>query len=311
MSYSRAPVAIHWLRYSFAPGASRPTGSVEPMRVVTASDGTEVAVHHLGGEGPPVVLAHATGFCGPVLAPLAAELASDFTCIALDLRGHGDSGLPADLRFDWAGFALDVQAVVDGLGLEAPLGFGHSCGGAALLLAEQGHRGLFEGLFCFEPIVLPPGPNLAEGHNSLAAAARRRREAFPSRQAAYANFASKPPFASFDPGALRAYVDHGFAATGEGGVRLRCRREHEATMFEMSRRHDAFRHLGEVSCPVTVACGSESTTMGPPACATLASRLPMGHLEVLPGLGHLAPLEHPAAVAASAARAFRSAVRRG
>lgn len=279
--------------------------------MVTAREGTEVAVHHLGGEGPPMVLAHATGFCGPVLAPLAAELASDFTCIAFDLRGHGDSGLGSDLRFDWAGFALDVEAVVEGLGLERPLGFGHSCGGAALLLAEQGHRGLLGGLFCFEPIVLAPGPNPEEGHNSLAAAARRRRETFSSREAAYANFASKAPFASFDPRALRAYVEHGFVETGEGGVRLKCRREHEAAMFEMSRRHDAFVHLGEVSCPVTVACGGESTTMGPPASATLASRLPLGRLEVLPGMGHLAPLEHPAAVAASMRRAFRGSLRRG
>lgn len=290
---------------------SGPAGSVGSMHTVTARDGTEVAVHHLGGEGPPLLLAHATGFCGPVLAPLAAELASHFTCVALDLRAHGDSGLPADLRFDWAGFALDVEAVVEGLGLERPLGFGHSCGGAALLLAEQGHPGLFEGLYCFEPVVLPPGSNSQQGHNSLAAAARHRRERFPSAEAAYANFASKAPFASFDPRALRAYVEHGFADAGGGTVRLKCRRDHEATMFEMSRRHDAFDHLGEVSCPVTVACGAESTTMGPPTCVTLSSRLSLGHLEVLPGMGHLAPLEHPAVIAASVVRAFRGAPRRG
>jgi pimeloyl-ACP methyl ester carboxylesterase len=278
---------------------------------VTARDGTEVAVHQLGGTGPPLVLAHATGFCGPVLGPLAAELSADFTCFALDLRGHGSSGLPRDLTFDWAGFALDVEAVVEGLRLERPVGFGHSCGGAALLLAEQGHRGLFEGLFCFEPVVLPPEPSQHEGHNSLAIAARRRREAFPSREAAYANFASKPPFASFDPRALGAYVEHGFCEAGEGGVRLSCRREHEAAMFEMSRHHDAFQHLGEVGCPVTVACGSESTTMGPPTCASIASRLPLGRLEVLPGMGHLAPLEHPAVVADSVARALRGTGRTG
>lgn len=280
------------------------------MLTVTASDGTQVAVHQLGGEGPPLVLVHATGFCGPVLGPLAAELSADFSCVAPDLRGHGDSGRPVDLSYDWAGFALDVAAVVEGLGLERPLGFGHSCGGAALLLAEQGHRGLFEGLFCFEPIVGAPGPNRRKGHSSLAAATRRRREVFPSREAAYANFVSKPPFATFDPRALRAYVEHGFEQIGEGGVRLKCRREDEAAIFEMSGRHDAFRHLGDVACPVTVACGSESPTMGPPACAAVVSRLPVGCLEVLRGLGHLAPLEHPSAVAAAAARALLGAGRR-
>src|SRR5579872_6944966 len=108
----------------------------ETSRARTA-DGVGIACYDLGGSGPVLLLAHATGFCAAVLAPLAARLADRFHCIAFDERAHGLSDRPADEDFGWYGFAADVLAVVDHLGLEQPLGFGHSCGGAALLLAEE------------------------------------------------------------------------------------------------------------------------------------------------------------------------------
>ncbi|HZD65130.1 MAG TPA: hypothetical protein VE152_03435, partial [Acidimicrobiales bacterium] len=83
------------------------------VRRLRAPDGPEIAVHRLGPEDPAegadgrpdLLLAHATGFCGPVLAPLADHLAPAFTCWALDERGHGRSDTPVDEDFDWHGFA--------------------------------------------------------------------------------------------------------------------------------------------------------------------------------------------------------------
>ena len=38
------------------------------LGIPTAPDGVEVAYYDLGGSGPVLLLAHATGFCGAVLA---------------------------------------------------------------------------------------------------------------------------------------------------------------------------------------------------------------------------------------------------
>ena len=275
------------------------------MTRATTADSVEVAVHDLGGTGPPLLLAHATSFHGLVWRPLAASLTGSFRCISFDARGHGDSALPPDGDFDWNGLALDALAVVDACGLEAPFGLGHSSGGSALLLAEQARPGTFRALYCFEPVVVPVEPPLGrDPGNWLAAAARRRRQAFDSREAALAHYSSKPALAALARDALEAYVEHGFEDVGDGTVRLRCRPETEAQVHEMASAHDCFSHLPEVSCPVRLACGSASDAIGPAGMEALASRLPQGRTEVLPGLGHLGPLEDPPAVAGSARRFF-------
>jgi pimeloyl-ACP methyl ester carboxylesterase len=271
---------------------------------VMADDGVEVAVHHLHGEGPlPLVLAHATGFCGPALAPLARRLGRGLSCLALDERGHGLSGVPAGGDFEWHGFAADVLAVVGGMGLEGPLGFGHSCGATALLLAEQARPGTFRALYCFEPILFSPEERaeaaVRAGEHPMVMAARRRREVFASREEARDNFRAKPPLQALDPEALDGYLEGGFEDLGGGRVRLRCRAEHEARVYAAGLAHDAWDHLERVRCPVVVAHGSRSAVMDAKRAQAVASRLTRGRAEQVPGVGHFGPLEDPGVVAAS------------
>jgi pimeloyl-ACP methyl ester carboxylesterase len=275
-----------------------------PTRATTP-DGLTLALHDLGGDGPPALVVHATGFHGRVFGPLAHRLRDRFHVLAPDLRGHGESGVPADLDFDWVGFGTDVLTAVDALELDRPVGIGHSCGGAALLLAEQARPGTFSALYCFEPVVLSPDdPTSPELSISLAKASRQRREIFASRREAYDNYASKLPLSVLDPRALAAYVDFGVEDLPNGTVRLRCRGEHEALIFERSFDHPAFSRLATVGCPTLVACGSESDSFTPAALTPVAEGLALGRLEVLAGLGHFGPLEQPGLVAASVIRAI-------
>jgi pimeloyl-ACP methyl ester carboxylesterase len=269
---------------------------------VRSTDGVEVTVHDLGGDGPPLLLCHATGFHGLVWAPLAERLADRFRLWALDFRGHGTSSSPVGHAFAWEGFGDDVLAVVDALGLRRPAAVGHSKGGAALLLAEQARPGTFRALFTYEPIVFPPDARPPGGDdNPLAAGAERRRSTFPSREAAIEHLGSKPPLSSLHPDVLRAYVEHGFEPDDEGGVRLRCRGSDEAQVYRMGGAHSAWERLGAVRCPTTVATGVGATAVTPEIGARLAGRLGEGRLEVFEGLGHFGPLEDPARVAEAAA----------
>lgn len=251
------------------------------------------------------MLTHATGFHGRVWEPLARHLTS-LHAWAPDLRGHGDSSSPGSGDFRWDGFADDVLAVIDALELERPFAAGHSKGGAALLLAEQRRPGTFRGLYCYEPLVFPPGqgPPVDPAANPLAAGAERRRATFASRDAAHENFSSKAPFDKLHPDALRAYVEHGFATQSDGTVALKCRPADEAQVYRMAVHQHAFEHLGEVTCPVTVARGAVDPGVASPAAtaALIAEALPHGTLEIFDKLGHFGPLESPATVAAAIER---------
>jgi pimeloyl-ACP methyl ester carboxylesterase len=276
------------------------------MARIETPDGNTIAVHDLGGDGPPLLLAHATGFHGHVWDPVASHLADRFHCWSFDERGHGDSGPAPGEDYDWNGFATDVLAVIDDLAPGEPLrAAGHSCGGALLLLAEQRRPGTFSALWTYEPVMMPSEVPLPTGtENPLATGARRRRAEFPSKQAAFDNFAGKPPFDRLHPDALWAYVDHGFVEKDDGTARLKCEPEREARTYEMSLAHDAFAKLVDVACPVRVVCGEKTDAFPEAVIRAVADRLPRGTAEVMPGLSHFGPLEDPAAVAASISRAL-------
>lgn len=267
------------------------------MLRLPSTDGVKLAVHDLGGDGPPLLMAHATGFCGAVLAPLAALLTDRFHCWAFDERGHGDTEWPPGLNWKWSGFANDVLAVVDGLGLERPYGFGHSCGGAAMLDAEARRPGTFTALWCYEPIVWPElTEELAASRRPLVTGALKRRDQFTSRQEAYDNFSSKPPLESFDAPALRAYVECGLKPDNEG-VRLKCPPFVEASIYRQGLVHDGFIRLPGVRCPVTIGWGERSVAMERAVPEAQVEALPDATLVTFADLGHFGPMEGPRAVA--------------
>jgi pimeloyl-ACP methyl ester carboxylesterase len=267
------------------------------MRTVPSTDGVTIAVHDLGGTGPAVVFSHATGLVGAMWTPMARYLADRYHGVAPDYRAHGDSTPPPDLDFDWYAYRADLLAVLDTLDERPVFGVGHSMGGAVLVLAELARPGSLRALALFEPVIVPPGGHNPIGGNFMATTARRRRAEFPSRDAAFQAFASKPPFDHLTPEALRLYVDHGFADTDHGTVRLKCDPEHEARTFEHAVGHDTYAELGDVRCPVLVLAGAGADA--PPAqfAAPIAEALPAGTLAVVPGVGHFGPMERPDVVA--------------
>ena len=275
------------------------------------ADGVSIAVYDFGGDGPDLLLAHATGFHAHVLEPMIGHLLASFHCYAFDARGHGASGVPDNGDFDWHRSAGDVLAVLDHLGLERPYGFGHSAGGALVLLAEEQVPGTWRALYTYEPVIFHPGllapPSEAPtaATNPLAAGALRRRTDFPSRADAFANFAAKPPFSVLAPDALRAYVEYGFVDRPDGSVTLACRPESEAATYNNAQRHDAWSRLDQVTCPVTVAGGGLNPHFSPEVNQEVADRLVDGRVATFAGLGHFGPLEDPARVAGAVIDALR------
>jgi pimeloyl-ACP methyl ester carboxylesterase len=269
---------------------------VEPSWTVKSNDGSHLAAYELGGRGEVLLIAHATGLCGAMYQLLADDLIDDFRVVALDFRGHGDSTGATAIDLRWDRMAEDVVAVTERIGSAPIHGFGHSMGGAALLLAERNVPGLFSSLFLFEPIIFPDDFS-TDGQNVMGDAARRRRVEFESRAEVLYRYASRPPFNQVHAGFLAGYVDNGFADQPDGTVRLKCLPEIEAQVFENGRdvKLSTIEHL---TTPVVVAVGhdepgSNPARMGPP----LAEALVEGRLIRYEHIGHFGPLQDPWTVA--------------
>lgn len=266
--------------------------------MLAGPDGAPLALRHLGGEGPALLMSHATGLHGHVWAPMAAHLSS-WSCHAVDLRGHGLSPVPASDDLAWDGMGRDAALVADHLG-PGLVGVGHSAGATALLMAAAAHPERFELLVLFEPALRlgpdPVPPALTGGQRALVERTTRRRAVFSSRAEALATFARKPPFDTVTAAALHAYVEHGFADTDDGQVTLRCLPEVEAQVFARAHGHDLARRLHEVTCPVVVVRGDESAPHQIAASDALGEVFGRPTL-VLDGADHFGPLSQPSRVA--------------
>lgn len=273
-------------------------------RIIASTKGAQVALHDLGGQGPPVLMTHANGFCGRMWQPVARELASVAHCLALDFRGHGDSVSGPDEDYHWDGMADDVLAAVEAIDPTPRLAVGHSLGGASILKAEQAQPGTFDRAWMFEPVTIPAFSLPRDGVMALGDIARMRKEVFESRQAAYDRYGSRLPFSLLDSEVLRAYVDHGFRDRPDGTVTMKCPRDVEATIFENPDR-SAFDRLGEVATAVTVVVGTDAD---PPAMAAplIAEQLPNATLERFDDLTHFGPFQDPPRIAAAIAAALFS-----
>jgi pimeloyl-ACP methyl ester carboxylesterase len=271
--------------------------------IVPSTDGVQVAVHDLGGIGTSLLISHATGFHGRCYIPLAGRLATTAHSIAFDYRGHGDTPRPAG-DVDWQRYGDDAEAMAKWLAdrTGGPIdAFGHSMGGACLLMAALRNPSLFRRLVLFEPIVFPPAGIRATpsdaGESPMIAGARRRRATFPSYEAAIANYSAKPPLNAFTPEALEAYVRHGFAEGDDGAVHLKCTPDTEAATFATGGSHHVWDTLGEIRCEVLVIAGKVQPMQPSMIALQVATALANGRYLQRDDLDHFGPMTHPGEIA--------------
>ena len=286
-------------------GTDRPDRGDRTVRGrCTTPDGVGIATYDFGGDGPDLLLVHATGFCATVLGPLAAgpgrrlPLLGARPPLPRALRPSDRRRLRlVGLRHRRPGHPSTSSAST------ARSGFGHSCGGAALLLAEQRRPGTFRALYGFEPVVLPADPVPPSFENNPLS----ERGAAPTGDVPLARptpSSTSPPSrrsTCLDPDALRPTwrtassrsrpTRVGTARPSGCGAAARTRPGSTPT----DRPTMPAPHLGEVGCPTDPGLRRPRPTpsdRGPGAGRRRAApRQPPSRSS--PDLGHFGPLERP------------------
>jgi len=272
---------------------------VERRKLPLPERGIEIALLDFGGDGPPLLAHHANGFCAALWAPVAERLREHFHVVAMDARGHGDSGRPEDPdAYAWRQFAEDLAAVAGRLAAEAgravAVGLGHSFGGTSTLAAAALAPGLFERVVCVDPVVMPPGVADAarRSHSSsLVDGARRRRRHWPDRNAALEHFRPRSLFAGWTERALALYVDEAMARQSDGSLELKCPPEVEAAVFGNAGGFELFERVRGLATPALLMWARHGN-FPRTVYEALGAQMRDARVEDVDA-GHLVPMEKP------------------
>jgi len=259
-----------------------------------------------GGDGSPLVFAHANGFPPATYRVFFEELSSKFQTAAFAARPLWPGSEPPSIA-SWEDLAEDLSQAMAHRGIRPVVGVGHSLGGALSILAAAADVTLFESLVLIDPVVFSGFRSLFWGalkdlgfsqRLPLIRGARRRRDRFQNLDAVRSAYSRKAVFSTWDPKVLEDYVQGAFIDTGDGDVMLRYSKEWESRIFELT-PSSVWSRIRQVAVPMLVIRGASSDTFLPGAAKKMRRELKNVTVMELPDTTHFLPMERPTAVAAT------------
>jgi pimeloyl-ACP methyl ester carboxylesterase len=259
------------------------------------------------GDGPSLLLLHATGFHARCWDRVIAGLPEGLHIVAPDLRGHGRSFRPKTLG-DWSRIADDMVelacAVIPGRFVAA----GHSMGGCIALRIAADLPEQVETLLLIDPVIMDPvfyeGKAGSPQPDTSVHPVSRRRNHFGSADDMIAHFADRFPYSQWWPEILADYCRYGLAPVkGEAGYELACPPRLEASAYlgnSASNPHDL---PARARCPAIVLRARNGERAGlldfsiSPTWPDLAEAFREGQDVQWSDCSHFIPMEEPARLA--------------
>ncbi|MFH8568580.1 alpha/beta fold hydrolase [Streptomyces sp. NPDC017993] len=260
------------------------------MPTFTAPDGTQLA-YRLMGEGEPLLCVpggpmRASAYLGDL-----GGLARQRRLIMLDLRGTGDSAVPADpasYRCDRQ--VADLEALREHLGLDRVDVLAHSAGGDLALLYAARHPGRIRTLTLIAARARALGVDFTEEHRREAAALRTAAPWFPAAHAAYERvWAGSESDADWDAIAPFFYGRWDAAAQAHAASDVAQSNAEAADHYASAGAFDpaaARAALADWDARVLILAGEVDSGPLPRVAAGIAELFPDAELTVQPGAGH-------------------------
>jgi pimeloyl-ACP methyl ester carboxylesterase len=258
-----------------------------------------------------IIFSHANSFAASTYGVLFKNLkARGFGVKAIDKFGH-DSHYP--VTNNWPHLVQQLidfaRTEVDKTGEPAYL-VGHSFGGFVSLMAAARAPELARGVLLLDSPILGGWrattlgvikSTQLLGSWSPGAISRKRRNNWPSQEAALEHFRHKKAFAKWDPRVLQDYIAHGTHDEGHGDEKKRVlsfdRVVETAIYNTLPDNLDSLLRRHPVKCPVAFLGGTHSAEMKQVGMA-MTEKVCKGRIMMLDG-SHLFPMEKPMATAAA------------
>jgi len=235
-------------------------------------DGVRIA-YEATGTGTPILLTHGYSATAGMWRGQVAAFAPRYRVITWDMRGHGASDSPAALdEYSEAKTVGDMTAILDALGIERAVIGGLSLGGYMSLAFHLAHPDR-----CLALILCDTGP----GYRN------------PQARDAWNETAEKRAV---------AFETQGLAALGRSPEVVATAASHRSAQGlasaarGMLKQFDArvIDHLPDIRVPTLIIVG-ENDTPYIPGSQYMAAKIPGARLVMIPGAGHAANIDQPAA----------------
>lgn len=255
-------------------------GRSEAQRLIV--NGVDLAVE-IRGEGPAVLFIHGYPFDRSIWAHQVALL-DGFRRIAPDLRGMGESDAP-DLGYSMETYAGDLAAMLDALGVDQVVLCGLSMGGYIAFEFLRRWRRRVRGLVLMDTRA---EADSAEGRRARDAAAATVRERGVSAVVDGMLPGLLSPSTRSQAPELVERVRTMMSATPASGM--------VGALGALRDRPDSTELLPTLSgLPCLVLVGEDDEITPPARARAMAEAVPGARLVVIPGAGHLPPVERPSA----------------
>ncbi|MDP6759612.1 MAG: alpha/beta fold hydrolase [Acidimicrobiales bacterium] len=238
----------------------------------------EVA-HTVTGEGPPLYLVHGIGSRRTTWDALLPALSEHFTCVAYDLRGHGDSPVPP-VPYSLDELVDDLEALRVRLGHERIHVMGHSLGGQIGPAYARAHPARTSSVVLLSTAA---GRTVGDSAGVKGVVAAMRDQGVEAVLTTLVDRWYTDGFIAAHPEVIEHRIEQVLGTPEDVFL----------SVFDVYASTEMLAWLPQVGCPCLVLTGEFDGACNPRLNAVIDDALPESELVVLPALKHSVLVEGP------------------
>jgi len=242
-------------------------------------------IHYVdwGGDGKPLVMVHGLDRVARTFDHLATRFTSRYRVVAIDMRGHGDSGWDPKGRYLVEDHVGDLEGVVQQLTLRDLVLWGNSTGGRVVQVFAGKHPDLVSHVISED--VGPERPRQIA--DNYAKRVQQEQAGWASEEELLAQLKKTNPRMS--PAVLEPYVRYGAKRRADG--RIEWKRDPQLVNGFVAT--DLWRFVRNIKSPILYILGGRSTIVPAETQDELRKTLPNAQLITVPDVGHYPSDERP------------------
>ena len=252
-------------------------GTLQPVEKFATVNGVQIHYLDWGKAGKqPLILLHGIARMARAFDHIAPRLAQNYHVIAVDMRGHGDSGWHREGAYLVEDYTSDIEALIEQLNLRQVVLWGASTGGRVAQLVAGRHPDWVSAV-----IVEDVGPERP------ATVSNRRGDRMAKEAAGWASTDEllakmKTDHPRTPEPLLRHFVQHGSKVREDGRVAWK----RDPAILKGFVPTELWETVRLIRAPIVYVLGGLSAIVPPDTQLELQAMLPQARIVMLAGMGH-------------------------